>query len=66
MEKRIIIQKVADMLEISPGSVKSFLKGDLKMGQVAANFVPCLLREEQNVNICEDIQERIKTDPYLF
>jgi hypothetical protein len=36
---------------------------------MAAKFVPCLLREEQkekHINIWEDIQERIKTDPYLL
>ena len=45
MEKRITIHKVVDMLEISPGSVKSFLKGDLKTGQLAAKF--CSLPAER-------------------
>jgi hypothetical protein len=56
-------------LEISPGSFQGFLKGNPNMGQMAAKFIPCLLREgqkEKHVNICKDIQERLKTDPYFF
>jgi hypothetical protein len=40
---RITICEVSDMLGISFGSVKSILKDNLNMCQIAKIFAPCLL-----------------------
>jgi hypothetical protein len=63
---RITIREVANMLEISYESVQSILKGNVYMCGIAAEFVPCLLSEEQNenhVSTCQDLQGKHERDP---
>jgi hypothetical protein len=44
--RRITIHEVADMLDVSSGSVQDIFKDSLNMGQVAIKLMPCLLSEE--------------------
>jgi hypothetical protein len=65
-DRRKTVRQLSEESEMSLGSVHAVLTEDLSMRRVAAKFVPRLLTEEQTenrLNICLDLQARIKTDP---
>jgi hypothetical protein len=63
------IHEISEITGVSWSSCQRILTEDLTMKQAAANFMPCLLTEEQknnHVNVCHDLHEEHKNDPQFL
>ena len=60
---------IADELNLGKSQVWQIITEDLNMRKVCAKMVPRLLNDDQKdrrVQVCQDILERLETDPYLL
>ena len=65
-DRRRTIKDIAAIVNVSHGTVQTFLTCDLNMYRVAAKFVPRLLTPEQKehlVTICQELRQRALDDP---
>ncbi|UYV62215.1 hypothetical protein LAZ67_1008243 [Cordylochernes scorpioides] len=67
--RRITVREVAEDLNISIGSCRSFFINDLGMRRVAAKFVPKLLncdQKQHRMNIANEMLDSVRDDPNLL
>ncbi|XP_041367081.1 protein GVQW3-like [Gigantopelta aegis] len=65
-DRRITIKEVADIVNMSFGTVHAILTSDLSMHRVAAKFLPRLLNPDQKqhrVGVCEEVRQQTRDDP---
>ena len=68
-DRRLTVRMIANELGISCERVWTIITEDLGMKKICAKMVPRLLNEEQmerRVQVCDDILERMKTEPDLL
>ena len=68
-DRRLTVRIIADSLSINRDCVWKILTEDLGMRKICAKMVPKLLNDDQKerrVQVCEDIIERLETEPNLL
>ena len=56
----VSIETISAQLDISVGTVHTFIREDLKMRKICTEFVPTVLREDQKERHCHDSREIVK------
>ena len=67
--RRVTISEIADVVNVSFGSVQAILMSDLNMHRVAAKFVPRLLTlewKQHRVEVCEDLVQHARVHPIFM
>ena len=68
-DRRVMIEHIADIVDVSIGTVHQILHDCLNMRKVCARWVPRMLTPEQKqtrVNACEELLELFQQDPNNF
>ena len=68
-DRRLTVRMIADSLSINRDCVWKIITEDLGMRKICAKMVPKLLNDaqkERRVQVCEDIIERLETEPNLL
>ena len=67
--RRLTVRMIADELGMNSERVWRIIAEDLEMRKICAKMVPRLLNEgqkERHVKVCQDILERLETEPNLL
>ena len=65
----VSIETVSAQFDVNVGSVRTIIRGELKMQKICAKFVPMVLREDQRERRCHDSREMVElinSDPAVL